>query len=547
MNKLLQISIFIVLLLILVFPSTNVFAFSSLQNVYMFEEPYIVEHKGSASLLPGTMLTHNNQSYIPLRDAANLFDLEITSNASGIFLESRTSSSSIHINSSLNHPLPKQTIPSNDFVSFSIPIGAHAGAVLESGQDRPSFTKNANAALYPASTVKVMTALLAIEKGNLSDRVVVGPGAATVPFDSSKAGVRPGDVMTLEQLLHGLMLPSGNDAAVAIAEHIGGSHWQFVQMMNQRARELGATNTTFMNAHGYDHPSQKTTVSDLAKIGAEASKHPEFLKLISTPTYATTYRNRAGSPVHKVWRNTNQMLHNQAYRHSSIIGGKTGYTSVSRHNLISFAEAGGSTYTTVILRGERTQRYYDTTNMLSRAISARQQFDQSNKKQVRVLPLSSSILYNNQPVNLENQAFMYNGTTYIHTDLLSLFSNAVTTASVSSVQQMHAAVNGEIIGFDLTPPVLSSGRMLVPIRAIFDFLELDVHWDASTQTVTGSNRDTVIELRVNQTTAKVNGTTHTLDVPATVVNGRTLVPIRFVAESTGSTIDWGRARVLYLN
>lgn len=544
MNRIKSMFLFLALLVFL-FPSLEVSAITNAKTVYITEESYVVEHQDQAMLLNGPLLTYQQVSYLPLRDAANLFNLTLTSQANGIHLNGENTPPVIQ--SILSSPLPKETVRSNDHIQFSLAIGGHAGAVLEGGHTTPSFMKNANAPLYPASTVKVMTALLALEKGNLNDLVIVGPGAATVPSDSSKAGVNPGDVMTLEQLLHGLMLPSGNDAAVAIAEHIAGTHWQFVQMMNQRAREIGALNTTFMNAHGYDHTSQKTTASDLAKIGAEAAKHPFFMKLVSTPTYATTYRSRSGSPVHKVWRNTNDMVHPaSSYRHPLVTGGKTGYTSISRHNLISFAEFEGSTFTTVILRGDRTQRYRDTAGLVNRATQLRGQFDRANKKQAYIQPVTQPIFVNGQEIAAKH-TLLHNGTTYISVDDMRTISKAISTVHLTAEQRIQAAVSGNLLTFDRVDPTITSGRMLVPIRPIFEHLGLELDWNQATRTAIGKSGDTTITLRINEKTAQVNGVNHTLDVPATVVNGRTVVPVRFVTEATGQTIDWGRARVITLD
>ena len=122
-----------------------------------------------------------------------------------------------------------------------------------------------------------MTILLALTYGDLNETVTIGKSAINIPYDSSKAGIKPGDQMSLEQLLYAMMLPSGNDAAMAVAEHIGGSVPQFVQIMNEQAKKLGAKNTSFTNPHGYHHPNLYTTAADLALIVNEAAKNEAFL------------------------------------------------------------------------------------------------------------------------------------------------------------------------------------------------------------------------------------------------------------------------------
>ncbi|ERN52040.1 stalk domain-containing protein [Alkalihalophilus marmarensis] len=548
MNRLKQAG-FLFLIVLLLSTPMQAYAFNpaSAGSIKIIEQPYFIQHQDQAMLADGQAITYQGMDYLPLRDIASLFNLGISHQGNGIYLE-QTGAGTISIQPSTNRQLPKQTIPASDLVTFNIPIGAHAGVVLEDGQQTPSFAKNANAPLYPASTVKVMTALLALEHGNLNDVVVVGPGAAAVPSDSSTAGVRPGDIMTLEQLLYALMLPSGNDAAVAIAEHIGGSHWQFIQMMNQRARQLGAVNTTFSNAHGYPHPNQKTTVNDLAKIGQEAAKHPFFLKLVSTPNYATTYRNRQGMPVHKAWRNTNAMTQpSSGFMHPSILGGKTGYTNAARHNLISFGQGNGYDYTIVLLRGEREQRYRDTRSLIDQMKFSRQLFDSAHKKTIVVSPVSEPLYLNQQQISGIENMFIYNNSIYIPATSIPKLSAMAGGARLTTTQQMQVKVNQDVVTFDRTEPVILSGRLLVPVRSIFEELGLELEWNAATQTVTGKNATTTITMKMNDTHATVNGIPHTLDVPATAVNGRTIVPVRFITEATGATVDWGRGRVLMLN
>lgn len=129
-------------------------------------------------------------------------------------------------------------------------MNAEAGALFNVTDRSVVYSKNAFERLYPASTTKVMTAIIALEEGNLSDQVTVTEDAVITEAGASLCGIKPGDVITMQDLLYGLMMPSGNDAANAIAVHMYGSIDAFADRMNVRARELGATGTHFMNPSG---------------------------------------------------------------------------------------------------------------------------------------------------------------------------------------------------------------------------------------------------------------------------------------------------------
>jgi D-alanyl-D-alanine carboxypeptidase (penicillin-binding protein 5/6) len=149
-------------------------------------------------------------------------------------------------------------------------------ATLDPDQPRPM-----------ASTTKIMTALLALERANLADQVVISP---TALVSGSTMGLTAGEVLTVEDLLWGLLLNSGNDASVALAEHVAGSDTLFVQLMNQRAAELGMANTRFANPHGLDAPDHYSSPSDLWLLTQKALEHPTFREMVGTPAHFTAGR-----------------------------------------------------------------------------------------------------------------------------------------------------------------------------------------------------------------------------------------------------------------
>lgn len=162
-------------------------------------------------------------------------------------------------------------------------IVGQAGLVMDVLTGKVLYEKNAHSPFEPASTTKIMTAILALEKGNLSDIVVTSEEPLRV--DGSRIYLEEGEKLTLEQMLYGMMLNSGNDAAVAIAEHIGGDIESFVKMMNAKAREIGAYHTTFVNPSGLPDEGHLTTAYDLALISRYALLNlPEFRKIVSTKT-----------------------------------------------------------------------------------------------------------------------------------------------------------------------------------------------------------------------------------------------------------------------
>ena len=218
--------------------------------------------------------------------------------------------------------------------------GARASILIEAATGRVLYENNAHEPLPMASTTKVMTALLALEKGSLSDTVTAGPNAFGVPGTSIY--LAQGEQMTLEQLLYGLMLASGNDAAVAIAEHIGGTVEHFCRMMTARAEEIGCENTVFATPHGLPAAGHHTTAWDLALITREAMKRPDFCRIVSTQRVSLPW---AGHDFDRVLNNKNKLLAS----YPGALGVKTGYTKAAGRCLVFAAERDGLRLIGVVL------------------------------------------------------------------------------------------------------------------------------------------------------------------------------------------------------
>ena len=222
-------------------------------------------------------------------------------------------------------------------------MAAKAALLIDLNTNRVVYEQDADERVYPASLTKIMTCLIALENGNLSDVVTVSESAlADLDEDSSVAGLVVGEQMTLENLLYCMMVVSGNDACNVIAEHVAGSVTDFVRMMNQRAYELGCTNTHFNNPHGLHDESHYTTARDLAIITQAALKSENFRQIVDTYEYKLPDDNmRQNIPKLK----TTNMLIYQSMSNSLYSpraqGIKTGYTSQAGRCVISAAKSSG--------------------------------------------------------------------------------------------------------------------------------------------------------------------------------------------------------------
>ena len=199
-----------------------------------------------------------------------------------------------------------------------------------------SYQKNIYEKMYPASTTKILTAYLAITQANPDDTVTISEHAADQASDSSGCGMRAGDRIKLSDLLYGLMLKSGNDAAVAIAEHISGSEEAFAELMNETARSFGATNSHFVNANGLHDEDHYTCVYDLYLIFAHAIEEDFFMQLIQTTSYTVYYTDASGTQASQTWTNTNKYLNGEVTQPDGItvLGGKTVTTNAAGYCLV---------------------------------------------------------------------------------------------------------------------------------------------------------------------------------------------------------------------
>lgn len=229
--------------------------------------------------------------------------------------------------------------------------------------------KNVHDQMYPASTTKIMTALVALKYGDLEAQATVSRDAITFHESGvSTVKLKEGDVLTLRQLLYALLLVSANDAANVIAEKVGGSMEQFVEMMNREAALLGATNTHFTNPNGLHDEEHYTTVYDMYLMFQEALKYDDFLEILKTPSYNVSYLAADGTSVEAVWSTTNQFTKGDVTVPEGItaVGGKTGTTTAARSCLVQLFEAQDQKYVAIIFNcRERAILYQEMQSFLS--------------------------------------------------------------------------------------------------------------------------------------------------------------------------------------
>ena len=219
--------------------------------------------------------------------------------------------------------------------SYAVSTSAASAILVDVNSGRVLYEQNADAKMLIASTTKIMTALVAIREGNLSDVVTVD--RETTLTEGSSMYLKEGEQLTLETLLYGLMLCSGNDAAVAIAGHVGGSQTGFVALMNEMAGALGMEHSSFANPNGLDHEDHYSTARDMARLACAAVQNETLVRIASTQTVTAGGRTMTN--------------HNKLLRYvDGCIGLKTGYTRAAGRTLVSCAERNGQRLVAVTLQ-----------------------------------------------------------------------------------------------------------------------------------------------------------------------------------------------------
>ncbi len=240
-------------------------------------------------------------------------------------------------------------------------IGAESAIVMEANTGAILYSKNIHEQLYPASTTKILTCLIAAENSSLDEMVTFSHNAVfSIPRGSSNMGMDEGQSISMEECLYGILIGSANEVANAAAEHVGGSIEGFAEMMNEKAKELGCTDSHFANANGLHDDNHYTSAYDLATIARAFYKNELLAKISGMPSYH--FEPTATQPDDFILRTHHKIVNNE-YPCEGIIGGKTGYTDNARQTLVSCAERNGMKLICVIMKEESPHQFTDTVDL----------------------------------------------------------------------------------------------------------------------------------------------------------------------------------------
>lgn len=281
---------------------------------------------------------------------------------------------------------------------FGLSLSCRSCVLMDSDSGRVLYEKDKDNPRLIASITKIMTAILAIESGRLEEEVTVGEEVLTMY--GSNIYIELGEKMKLLDMVYGLMLRSGNDAALVIAYFIGGSEENFVKMMNEKAKEIGMTNTVFNNPHGLDEVTQnKSTAYDMALLSSYASHNDTYMKIVGTKKYSVQTDKKS-----YLWYNRNKLLGSYSY----ATGGKTGYTPSAGRTLVTNASHNNLNLTAVTLNdgneyvSHETMYNYGFENYKNYVILDKNKFKVDNAYYPNQIYIKNSFKYPLTEVEKEN-------------------------------------------------------------------------------------------------------------------------------------------------
>lgn len=249
---------------------------------------------------------------------------------------------------------------STDSTSSELTLTAESAILMDATTGKILYEKNSRTKQYPASITKLMTILLALEHGSLEDEITFSHDAVfSIEPGSAHIAIQEGEILTLEQVLYGIMLRSANECANAAAEYVDGSMEKFTEHMTARAKELGCENTNFVNANGLFDENHYTTAYDMALIAQELLKNETYRSMMSNTYYLIPPTNK--QPEERPLHGQHQMLNeNSLYYYEPAEGGKTGYTVEAQNTLVTYAKQGDTELIAVVLKCNGAQHYVDT-------------------------------------------------------------------------------------------------------------------------------------------------------------------------------------------
>ena len=240
---------------------------------------------------------------------------------------------------------------------------AETAILMDAASGEVLFEKNADQKMYPASITKLMTILLALDHGKLTDEITFSHDAIySIEPGSAHIAIQEGETLTLEQVLRAIILRSANEASNGVAEYVDGSIEAFAKHMTARAKELGCKNTNFLNANGLHNENHYTTAHDMALIAKELLKHEEYRSMMSETYYEIQPTNKQTEV--RYLHGQHQMLNeNSLYYYKDAIGGKTGFTSEALNTLVTYAERDGMELIAVVMKCNGAEHYTDTASL----------------------------------------------------------------------------------------------------------------------------------------------------------------------------------------
>ncbi|MCR5737999.1 MAG: D-alanyl-D-alanine carboxypeptidase [Eubacterium sp.] len=316
------------------------------------------------------------------------------------------------------------------FAETAVLLDASTGAVL--------YDKKCHQKMYPASITKIMTALLSIENCNLNDKVTFSENAVNGLnyFEDANIGCQVGEEMTVKDCLYGLMLSSANEVATALGEHVAGDTAKFADMMNERAKQAGATDTHFANANGLHDKNHYVTAYDMAMITRAAAAHDVFNQIVNTVSYTIPKNNKRKKTFSAQQRHKMVSPYNSVY-YEGIIGGKTGYTDQAGTTLVTYAQRNGMTLISVVLHSNGENVYKDTTALLDYGFKNFEQINAaSNLGSVSDNDALLPSPFNNMLTTLE---FDPNATVIVPKGVT--FADLASTVSFQQTEESFASIN----------------------------------------------------------------------------------------------------------
>ncbi|MFU0791571.1 D-alanyl-D-alanine carboxypeptidase family protein [Virgibacillus proomii] len=328
-------------------------------------------------------------------------------------------------------------------------VSARNAVLIEQSTGRVLFEKQAYSKESIASITKIMTAIIAIESGKMEEKAKTSRNA--IYTEGSSIYLEQGEKMTIKDLVYGLMLRSGNDSAVAISEHIGGSEEGFVYLMNEKARWLGMNDTNFANPHGLDEENHYSSAYDMAILTQYAMKNPTFREVTGAKSYKA--ENRTYS-----WQNKNKLL-TQYYEYST--GGKTGFTKKTGRTLVSTATKNDMDLIAVTLNAPDDWRdhiamfEWGFKNYRLETLSEEKKiaYQLGNEEKIQFGYLDKDVIYpltNQEKNKVSNQLFILNNAMNKQTigrNVFYLNGTQIAEATVLSKQPKHTATNSMVKEF----------------------------------------------------------------------------------------------------